>query len=101
LRWRYCLPLASLILTVVILYDPIHSELPSNVFLMPTIGLFSFKILRGLWLYQARVTVFNMESLGASLTGLALTLCCTAQYKACLLQVNRLCVRLSMKNKAR
>ncbi len=64
---------ASLILTAVILYDPIHSELPSNVFLMPTIGLFSFKILRGLWLYQARVPCSIWESLGASLTGLSLT----------------------------
>jgi predicted metal-binding membrane protein len=64
---------ASLILTAVILYDPIHSELPSNVFLMPTIGIFSFKILRGLWLYQARVPCSIVESLGAALTGLALT----------------------------
>jgi len=64
---------ASLILTAVILYDPIHSELPSNVFLMPTIGLFSFKILRGLWLYQARVPCSILESLGAALAGLALT----------------------------
>ena len=64
---------ASLILTAVILYDPIHSELPSNVFLMPTIGIFSFKILRGLWLYQARVPCSIWESLGAALTGLSLT----------------------------
>jgi exo-beta-1,3-glucanase (GH17 family)/cellulose synthase/poly-beta-1,6-N-acetylglucosamine synthase-like glycosyltransferase len=64
---------ASLILTAVILYDPVHSELPSNVFLMPTIGIFTFKILRGLWLYQARVPCSILESLGAALTGLALT----------------------------
>jgi exo-beta-1,3-glucanase (GH17 family)/cellulose synthase/poly-beta-1,6-N-acetylglucosamine synthase-like glycosyltransferase len=64
---------ASLILTAVILYDPIHSELPSNVFLMPTVGIFSFKILRGLWLYQARVPCSVFESLGAALSGLALT----------------------------
>jgi len=63
----------SLLLTAVILYDPIHSELPSNVFLLPTIGLFSFKILRGLWLYQARVPCSFWQSLGAALTGLSLT----------------------------
>ncbi|MEQ1528530.1 MAG: glycosyltransferase [Methylococcales bacterium] len=63
----------SLILTGLILYDPIHSELPVNAFLMPTIGLFSFKILRSLWLYQARVPCSMWESLGASLSGLSLT----------------------------
>ncbi len=64
---------ASLILTALIMIDPIHSELPANVFLMPTVGLFSFKILRGLWLYQARVPCSVWESLGAALSGLALT----------------------------
>ncbi|MGZ8137180.1 MAG: glycosyltransferase [Methylococcaceae bacterium] len=63
----------SLILTAIILYDPIHSELPINAFLLPTIGLFSFKILRGLWLYQARVPCSVVQSLGAALSGLALT----------------------------
>ena len=53
--------------------DPIHSELPANVFLLPTVGLFTFKILRGLWLYQARVPCSVWQSLGAALTGLSLT----------------------------
>ena len=64
---------ASLVLTGIILTDPIHSELPANVFLLPTVGLFSFKILRGLWLYQARVPCSVWKSLGAALTGLSLT----------------------------
>ncbi|MGZ4989914.1 MAG: glycosyltransferase [Methylobacter sp.] len=63
----------SLILTAVILYDPIHSELPANAFLLPTVGIFSFKIIRGLWLYQARVPCSIWQSLGASLSGLSLT----------------------------
>ncbi|MFI3157291.1 MAG: glycosyltransferase [Methylococcaceae bacterium] len=63
----------SLVLTAVILYDPIHSELPANAFLLPTVGIFSFKIIRGLWLYQARVPCSIWQSLGASLSGLALT----------------------------
>lgn len=64
---------SSLIITAIILYDPIHSELPSNVFLMPTVGIFAFKILRGLWLYQARVPCSILEAFGAALSGLALT----------------------------
>ncbi|TAK61805.1 glycosyltransferase [Methylobacter sp.] len=78
----------SLILTGVILYEPIsswisngavdfgvriNSELPANAFLLPTVGIFSFKIIRGLWLYQARVPCSVWESLGASLSGLSLT----------------------------
>lgn len=63
----------SLILTAIILYDPIHSELPANVFLLPTVGIFSFKIIRGLWLYQARVPCSVGQSLGAALSGLSLT----------------------------
>ena len=65
--------ITSLILTGVILYDPIHSELPANAFLLPTVGIFSFKIIRGLWLYQARVPCSVWQSLGASLSGLSLT----------------------------
>ena len=65
--------ITSLILTALILYDPIHSELPANAFLLPTVGIFSFKIIRGLWLYQARVPCSIWQSLGASLSGLALT----------------------------
>ena len=40
---------------------------------MPTVGLFVFKIIRGLWLYQARVPCSVWHSLGAALSGLALT----------------------------
>ncbi len=65
--------MTSLALTAVILYDPIHSELPANAFLLPTVGIFSFKIIRGLWLYQARVPCSVWQSLGASLSGLSLT----------------------------
>jgi exo-beta-1,3-glucanase (GH17 family)/cellulose synthase/poly-beta-1,6-N-acetylglucosamine synthase-like glycosyltransferase len=64
---------ASLILTGLIFLDPIHSEIPVNAFLLPTIGLFSFKILRSLWLYQVRVPCSVLQSVGASLSGLALT----------------------------
>ncbi|KJV08115.1 glycosyltransferase [Methylocucumis oryzae] len=65
--------MTSLLLTALIVYDPIHSELPVNAFLLPTIGLFAFKVLRGLWLYQARVPCSVLQSLGAALAGLSLT----------------------------
>ena len=64
---------ASLVLTAVLLYHPKSSELPVNAFLLPTIGLFSFKIIRSLWLYQARVPCSIWQSFGASLSGLSLT----------------------------
>ena len=63
----------SLALTGLIALDPLHSELPINAFMLPTIGLFSFKILRSLWLYQVRVPCSIWQSLGASLAGLSLT----------------------------
>ena len=63
---------ASLIITVLIRFAS-HPELPSVVFLMPTVGLFAFKIIRGLWLYQARVPCSVGYSLGAALSGLSLT----------------------------
>jgi len=70
---------ASLFLTGMIWYDSIdgdnklNTELPVSAFLLPTIGLFSFKIIRSLWLYQARVPCSVWQSFGASLAGLSLT----------------------------
>jgi cellulose synthase/poly-beta-1,6-N-acetylglucosamine synthase-like glycosyltransferase/exo-beta-1,3-glucanase (GH17 family) len=65
--------MASLILTAMLLQNPEQSELPVNAFLLPTIGLFGFKVLRGLWLYKARVACSLIQSLGAALAGLSLT----------------------------
>lgn len=65
--------ITSLMLTGLIAFDPVHTELPINAFLLPTIGLFSFKVIRSLWLYQVRVPCTIGFSLGASLAGLALT----------------------------
>jgi hypothetical protein len=64
--------IASLVITVLIRFAP-HPELPSNIFLLPTVGLFVFKIIRGLWLYQARVPCSFWNSLGAAISGLSLT----------------------------
>lgn len=64
---------ASLILTTMLVLNPLHSELPINAFLLPTIGLFVFKVARGLWLYKARVACSTLQALGAALAGLSLT----------------------------
>lgn len=65
--------LMSLSLTALLLYDPIHYEVPAGAFLLPTIGIFSFKILRSLWLYRARVPCTVGQTFGAFLAGLSLT----------------------------
>ena len=65
--------ITSLVLTALLVADPLHSELPVDAFLLPTIGLFAFKVLRGLWLYKARVACSLLQSLGAALAGLSLT----------------------------
>ncbi|MDT8426799.1 MAG: glycosyltransferase [Methyloprofundus sp.] len=64
---------ASLFLTANIVTDPIHSELPVNAFILPTIGLFGFKLFRTIWLYHVRVGCSTLQTLGAALAGLALT----------------------------
>ncbi len=64
---------ASLFLTALIFIDPVHSELPVNAFILPTIGLFGFKIFRTLWLYHVRVKCTTMQTFGAAVAGLALT----------------------------
>lgn len=63
----------SLFLTAQILIDPVHGELPVNAFILPTIGLFGFKIMRTVWLYQARVGCTVIQTIGAAVAGLALT----------------------------
>jgi exo-beta-1,3-glucanase (GH17 family)/cellulose synthase/poly-beta-1,6-N-acetylglucosamine synthase-like glycosyltransferase len=65
--------ITSLVLTGLLVADPLHSELPVDAFLLPTIGLFGFKVLRGLWLYRARVNCSLFQALGAALAGLSLT----------------------------
>lgn len=65
--------LASLALTAHILVEPTRGELPVMAFVLPTIGIFCFKILRSIWLYQARVKCTIGQSIAAMVAGLALT----------------------------
>ena len=64
---------ASLFLTAQILIDPVSGELPVNAFILPTIGLFAFKVMRTILLYRARVGCTVWQTLGAAIAGLALT----------------------------
>lgn len=64
---------ASLALTAHILIEPSRGELPVVAFVLPTIGLFCFKILRSFWLYRARVKCSLGQTLAAMIAGLALT----------------------------
>ncbi len=64
---------ASLFLSAQIFIDPVHGELPVEAFIVPTIGLFGFKVMRTIWLYHARVGCTVGQTLGAAIAGLALT----------------------------
>ncbi|MFM2041637.1 MAG: hypothetical protein RLY86_213 [Pseudomonadota bacterium] len=48
-------------------------ELPPTVFLFPTLSVFFFKVICGLWLYEARVNCSFMDKVGAAIAGMALT----------------------------
>ena len=65
--------LGSLLLTGVALYQPKETELPVIAFLLPSILLFSFKLLRLVTLYLVVVPCRIWHIFGASLAGLALT----------------------------
>lgn len=65
--------LGSLVLTAIVLIEPERGELPVAAFLLPSVFLFSFKVLRSLWLYAVRVRCSFWQTLGAALAGLALT----------------------------
>jgi exo-beta-1,3-glucanase (GH17 family)/cellulose synthase/poly-beta-1,6-N-acetylglucosamine synthase-like glycosyltransferase len=48
-------------------------ELPPTVFLFPTLSVFIFKVLVGLWLYEARIQCRFIDKIAAALAGMALT----------------------------
>ena len=64
--------IASLVLTTQVMLSDALAELPVAAFLFPTLGIFSFKIIRSLWLYTARVHCGFLDATGAALAGLAL-----------------------------
>ncbi|MDE1900128.1 MAG: glycosyltransferase [Alphaproteobacteria bacterium] len=48
-------------------------EFPPAVFLVPTLSVFVFKIVAGLWLYHARVKCGMADRIGAAVAGMALS----------------------------
>ncbi len=56
-----------------LILDPVRFEFPIALFMLPSIGLFVFKIVQILALYAARVPCGLADRLGAALGGLALS----------------------------
>ncbi|HYC05559.1 MAG TPA: glycosyltransferase [Azospirillaceae bacterium] len=52
---------------------PKYIEFPPTVFVLPTLSVFFFKVLVGLWLYEARVKCSFANKVGAAIAGMALT----------------------------
>jgi len=65
--------LAGLVWTVGLVIWPKAFEFPLQVFLLPTPLIFAFKLVRTLWLYEARVPCTLRQRLGAAVAGMALT----------------------------
>jgi hypothetical protein len=56
-----------------LIFLPVRTEFPILLFMLPSVGLFGFKLLQILALYAARVRCGWRDRLGAALAGLALT----------------------------
>jgi exo-beta-1,3-glucanase (GH17 family)/cellulose synthase/poly-beta-1,6-N-acetylglucosamine synthase-like glycosyltransferase len=56
-----------------LILDPVRFEFPIALFMLPSIGLFVFKIFQILALYKARVSCGFIDRLGAAVAGLALS----------------------------
>ncbi|BCR06045.1 glycosyl transferase [Desulfuromonas versatilis] len=64
---------AGVFWTVGMLLLPHEFEIPLQVFLVPTLGLFVFKVMHALVLYRARVRCTFWQSVGAAIAGMGLT----------------------------
>ncbi|MGE4221655.1 MAG: glycosyltransferase family 2 protein, partial [Alphaproteobacteria bacterium] len=67
------LAVAGLVWTAGLLAFPTYFDFPLTVFLAPTIAVFGFKLVRFLWLYNAKVRCDLADCLRAGIAGLALT----------------------------
>jgi len=65
--------LAALLWTVGLLAYPKYVEYPLTAFLVPTVGMFVFKVVHAFWLYARRVPSSMRQRVGAALAGMALT----------------------------
>ena len=65
--------LAALLWTLGLLVLPGHFDFPLWSFLVPTLGVFAYKLLHGVWLYRVRVPCSLSQCLGAAVAGMSLT----------------------------
>jgi exo-beta-1,3-glucanase (GH17 family)/cellulose synthase/poly-beta-1,6-N-acetylglucosamine synthase-like glycosyltransferase len=63
----------ALFWTIGLLGAPRKFEFPITEFLVPTIGMFAFKMMHSLWLYTTRVPSTWSQRLGAAVAAMALT----------------------------
>lgn len=56
-----------------LIFAPVRTEFPILLFMLPSLGLFTFKLAQIWTLYAARVSCSPLDRLGAALGGLALT----------------------------
>ena len=65
--------LVGLVWSAGLILAPMRFEFPVVLFMLPSVGLFAFKLARGAALYAARVPCGRAERLGAAVAGLALS----------------------------
>ncbi len=65
--------LLGLAWSAALIIDPVRFEFPIILFMLPSIGLFAFKIVQIMALYGARVRCSWGDRIGAAVTGLALS----------------------------
>ncbi|WP_075768585.1 glycosyltransferase [Aerophototrophica crusticola] len=63
----------GIIWSIGLLALPAYFEFPPTVFIMPTLMVFFFKVLVGIWLYEARVKCRFVDKVMAAIAGMALT----------------------------
>ena len=64
---------AILVWTVGLVADPKTFEFPMTIFVVAALTMFSFKVVKSLWLYPARVGTGFVRSVGAAIAGLAVS----------------------------
>ncbi|CAK0764908.1 Cellulose synthase/poly-beta-1,6-N-acetylglucosamine synthase-like glycosyltransferase/exo-beta-1,3-glucanase (GH17 family) [uncultured Gammaproteobacteria bacterium] len=65
--------IAGILWSLALLLLPKYFEFPPNVFMVPTLSVFLFKIAACFWLYEVRVKCGFWNKLGAAVAGMALT----------------------------
>ena len=64
---------AGVLWTIGLVLSPKYFEFPMTAFLIPTLGMFLFKVTHALWLYQAKVQCTVWQRIGAAVAGMGLT----------------------------